>query len=721
MKSIRYLIALVFLFVIACNAVQPETVPPDTSDNEPLSVPASLNHHHPLPSPANQPPLRLEPVKVDNPLIAQPAPFRAKLGFRTQAVCNTALQPIVGDTNVKLKLLLVTATSDESGYEAMKTFLERIGVPFDTLVASTTDLCASQLQDASGLGSYQGVILTTNNLAFYDGTNWASAFSATEWQLLSDYERVYKARQVTLYTFPDGSNTGLVYTGYADTTTTPLNVTLTAAGKSVFSSLNPNVSIKIQYAWTYLASAIEGAVPLITTSTGGVIAATRVAPDGRENLAITTAHSTFMMHSLLMNYGIIRWVTRGVFLGDRKHYFSAQVDDYFIPNDVWDMATNTNKFEFKVRATDIVRLKSWQDKLRTTYPSFSSFTTDIAFNGMGYVPSAPRYCSAIIPSNVDGLSAITKCLGSSFRWINHTFTHIYIDNATTETELRTEISGNINVATGSNGLALTAAQFSPAALVTGNHSGLGYLDEATPPNNQGKSRSNVGLVSAAQALGITWLAGNISAPTTTPICTASADDCNQNNPTPNTGVKFPTNLPANNILIQPRFPVNIFYNVTTPAELVDEYNHLYRSYWGRDLTYAEILDFESDQVMAHILSYSVNPHFLHQTNLRFSGSPVSSLYTDFVTRVAQKYAAAVNVPVVNPSMAAIGAVLTARAAYNASGASAVWNRTTGMVTVSATNASASVPLTNPVQGTAYGADKSFTMSAGSSVNVGNGI
>ena len=721
MKSFRYVTALIFLFVIACNAVQPETVIPDASDTEQLSVPASLNHHHPIPSPENQPPLRLEPTKVDNPLIAQPAPFRAKLGLRTQAVCDTALQPIVGDTNIQLKLLLITATADESGYEAMKAFLSRIGVPFDTLVASTTDLCTPQLQNAAGLGNYQGVILTTNNLAFYDGTNWASAFSATEWRLLSDYERVYKARQVTLYTFPDGSNTGLVYTSYADTTSIPLNVTLTAAGKSVFASLNPNVNIKIQYAWTYLANAIEGAVPLITTSDGGVIAATRVAADGRENLAITTAHNTFMMHSLLLNYDIIRWVTRGVFLGDRKHYFSAQVDDYFIPNDVWDIATKTNKFEFRARATDIVRLKSWQDRLRTTYPSFSSFTTDIAFNGMGYVSSAPRYCSAIIPSSVDGLSAITKCLGSSFRWINHTFTHIYIDNSTTEGELKTEIGDNIKVATGPGGLSLTPSQFSVAALVTGNHSGLGYLDEVTPPNNQGKSRSNTGLIGAAKALGVTWLAGNVSAPTTAPICSSTADDCNQDNPSPNTGVKFPASLQANSILIQPRFPVNIFYNVTTRSELLDEYNHLYRSYWGRDLTYTEILDFESDQVMAHILSYSVNPHFFHQTNLRFSGNPVSSLYSDFVTRVAQKYAAALNVPVINPSMGTIGAVLTAREAYNASGASAIWNRTTGVVTVSATNPSASIPLTNPVQGTTYGADKTFTASAGSSVIVGNGI
>lgn len=723
MKLTRGLAIAAFLLAIGCNTAPQTVTTPDTDGLQPMS--AHPRRLHPMPGPSNLPPPEVKPGRVDDPRIAQPAPHKPKhtRGLRAQAVCTPVLPgvPQGTDTQVQLKLLLVTAAADETGFDAMKTFLGRIGVPFDTLVASVDTLCAETLENPSGIGSYQGIILTTNNLAYFDGTSWASAFSPQEWQLLADYERTYRARQVTLYTFPDGTNTGLTYTGYADTTSMPLNVSLTTAGQSVFNALNPTATIKIQYAWTYLAQATDGAVPLITTSTGQVIAATHTASDGRENLATTTAHNPYLMHSLLMNYGIIRWVTRGVFLGERRQYFSAQVDDYFIPDDVWDPVTHTNQYEFRIRASDVLNLRNWQTALRVKYPVFSSYTTDIAFNGDGFSRNSPRYCALPVPNTVDALSAITMCYHSSFRWISHTFSHIYIDNTTSQNEIDFEISENIKVATGVGGLGLSAAEFSPAALITGNHSGLGYLDEAIPPNNQGKSHANPGLVNAAKANGVGWLAGNISAPTVPPVCTSTADDCNQNNPSPNVGVLFPSNLPLNSILIQPRFPVNVFYNVTTPAQEVDEYNTLYRNYWGRNLTYQEIIDFESDQVMTHILSYSVDPHYFHQTNFRFSGNPSSCLYCDLVSRVAQKYAAAMSVPIVNPSMNDIGVRLVARAAYNASGASGVWNRTTGVVSISATNPASSIPLTNPVQGEIYGADKTVRLTGGSNLNVGNGI
>ena len=152
-------------------------------------------------------------------------------------------------------------------------------------------------------------------------------------------------------------------------------------------------------------------------------------------------------------------------------------------------------------------------------------------------------------------------------------------------DVNTQIASNIAVATGIGGLRLSAKEFDPSVLITGNHSGLGYFDEVLPLVNAGKSHASVNLILGAQALGIRLMVSNVSAPTTLPICTSTPDDCNQNNPSPNQGLRFPANLPANDILLEPRFPINIFYNVTTPVELVDEYNTIYRSYWGRDLSF----------------------------------------------------------------------------------------------------------------------------------------
>ena len=702
------------LTLAAC-ATQPST-DLETPMDEAYTI-GKLTGNHPLPSamPIETPDAA---AQTDGLKVASLAKVRA--GLRSQAFRPMAV-PAGVDVRVRLKVLLVTATASESGFEAMQVFLKRVGVPFDTLVASTQDLTAATLESEPGLGNYQGIILTTNNLGYTDSTGaWVSAFTQAEWDLLAEYERSYRVRQATLYTYPDApwGVSGLEYTGYADTNNTVLNTTLTVAGRSVFSELNPTVTVPIRYAWTYLGRAVGNAVPLLTTATGGVIVATNTTTDGRENIAVTAPHNTYLTHSLMLNYGLIRWVTKGVFLGDRRMYFAAHADDYFIDNDVWDPATKTNRFLFRLRATDVRNTITWQTRLRQQNPLWNTFVTDMAFNGDGYIPNLPQICDPNAAST-DKLSAYTKCARTSFRWINHTFTHIYIDDTTTKAEMDAEIGDNITAA---NNFGVNASIFDPKVLVTGNHSGLGYLDEATPPNNRGKSRSSVPFIQSAVGLGLTDLASNSSAPTTAPICTSTVADCNQNNPSPNQGLWLPANLPANNILLQPRFPTNLFYNVTRSTEWVSEYNTIYRSYWGRDLTYDEIMNFEVDQAFNRLMTFSVNPTFFHQSNMRqFAiGTVQTCLMCDFIDRLAKKYSSTFSVPVVNPSMTSVGSVLRNRAAFDAAQPSAILNKTAGTLTVSA-NSSAALPLTVPVShpntGSVYGPDKSLSVTNGTTLPI----
>ena len=66
-------------------------------------------------------------------------------------------------------------------------------------------------------------------------------------------------------------------------------------------------------------------------------------------------------------------------------------------------------------------------------------------------------------------------------------------------------------------------------------------------------------------------------------------------------------------------------------------------------------------------------------------------------------------------MADIGKRLLARAAYDNAGASAIWNKTTGALTVNASNLGAIIPLTNPVQGTQYGVDRVLNAVSGTTI------
>jgi hypothetical protein len=715
MKIYGYLSIALLIVVIGCGNQTPSTPADDAvTDTEPAIQTGNSSNRLPLPNLDNLPEPQVQTAAIDDPSIARAAPVNPTRAAKTRGLVSPRGVPSGTETRVKLKLLLITATDTETGFDAMKTFMTRIGVPFEVLVASQNILTSDRLEAEPGLANYSGVILTTNNLAYFDGTTWLSAFDPVEWQILYDFERDYKIRQVTMYAYPDGVNTGLNYSGYADTSSTPLNVSLTAQGRQIFSDLKPDINIGIRQAYTYLAQVTDGAIPLLQTATGSVVAALHTSIDGREGLALTTAHNQYLTHSLLLQYSLIRWVSRGVFLGEQKMYFAAHSDDYFLDNDVWNPSTHANGGIFRLRANDVISLVIWQQFFRFTNPLFNSFTIDHAFNGEGYQVNSRTNCFPIGSSTTDALSAATHCYHSAFRWINHTFGHLSFDDSTSLAQVNSQISQNLSVATGLGGLRLSAREFDPSVLVTGNHSGLGYFDEVLPLVNAGKSRASANLVAGAQALGIRVLASNTSAPTTPPICISTTEDCSQNNPSPNQGLRFPSNLPSNDILLEPRFPINIFYNTTTPVELTDEYNTIYRGYWGRDLSFQEIMDYESDVVISHILSGSVNPHFVHQSNLRNYGNG-NCLLCVLMKNVASKYAKLKTLPVVNLSMADIARRLLARTAFDNAVASAIWNKTTGVLTLSANNPGAIIALTNPVQGTQYGPDRVLNAVSGTSI------
>jgi hypothetical protein len=754
-KSLKYLLGTLLLCASFIGCQSTDQTPID--ENTGLLPTSSKPSQHPLPSVSNQPAPKLEVGSVDAAQAGSNVKVEAFHSTRVSTRFAPGLAP-----KVKLKLLVVAATSDETTLEAITAFLKQIGTPFDTLIASTTDLTEALLETDAGVGNYNGILLTTANLAWNNPTvGFESAFTATEWNTLRSYEALYKAREVNLYSFPDGidsqnpGNTGMIYTGAVDTTLTALNAQLTSKGQQIFPFLQPNINIPIKYAYTYTANVtgnttvvasgptiivVGTSVPVLTTSSG-VVAALHTF-GGREVLSLTMAHNPFLTHSVLLSYGLIRWVSRGVFLGEKQMYFSAHVDDVFIPNDVWNPATNANSttVEFRLRPNDLVNTVNWQTNFRVAHNKFSSFKLDFLFNGLpfntdlpggGFDTTAPNTCGRV-PTGKDPFTSKAKCYKSSFRWMNHTKTHIYIDSpatlpvpATTQqadlTLISSEIGFNINIAKSASGLNLIGNEFDSSSLVIGNHSGLGYMDEAVPPRNYGKSHANPALILAAQQNGIQFLGANTSAPTTAPVCTSTAADCNQNNPSANTGVWLDAaTLPVNNIMLVPRFPVNIFYNTGTPTQLVSEYNHLYRTFWGRDFTIDEILEQEANTAIDHILTGSFNPHYFHQTNLQFYTPGTTSLLTSFIDKVAQKYEAWINLPIKNLSMTDLGLKMKARLAYDNAAAGGVWDRAAGTVTISGAS-NVNIPLTNPAFGTAYGSDFVRYTQAGNIVTVGQGI
>ena len=160
----------------------------------------------------------------------------------------------VTSATLDAKLLIISADGTEPVLGSIRQAADYEGIPYTLYVASKTPggFTPTLLSDGDVHAYYQGIVLTTGTLAYFDGTSWTSAFSTSEWQTLWDYQAKYQVRTAIAYAYPTadlgyGPATGM------DATTAPISARLTSTGQSVFSYVNATNPITIIKAWTYLA------------------------------------------------------------------------------------------------------------------------------------------------------------------------------------------------------------------------------------------------------------------------------------------------------------------------------------------------------------------------------------------------------------------------------------------------------------------------------------
>lgn len=514
-------------------------------------------------------------------------------------------------TSVDAKVLVVAGDGNEADLPLITQTLDYLGTPYTLWVAADHPggLTASMLSNADH-GYYQAVMLTTGGLSIDRNGQWASALSDAEWQALWQYEAAFGVRQVTWYTYPT-PDYGFGAATAQSTDATPLVCTLTDAGRKTFGYLNPDAQIAISHAYTYLAKPTAGTVPLLTDAAGDAIAAVHTSADGRENLALTCDGNNFLVHSEALAYGVVNWATRGLFLGERQVYLDPETDDVFIDDDLYTGGT------YRITGDDLKALDRWQKGIQKD-PLLHGFAVTLPFNGQGTEKGA---------YTPDTLTPAAKKLQGDFKWLNHTYTHLNLD-AASYADTQQELTQNDQVAK-----KMHFKRFATDDMVCPDVSGL----------------KNPQAMQAAYDVGIRFLVSD----------TSYAD---QDNPSPNAGIP---NVCVPGILEVPRRPTNLFYNVTTPDQWVAEYNALYRSYWGRDLSYAEILDKESDVfIWRYLLRGEVDPWMFHQSNLRaYDGT--HSLLGDLLDETFKKYEALYTLPIQSPRLDELGQLMAARMAYNA--------------------------------------------------------
>ena len=637
----------------------------------------------------------------------------AMLGAAALAAVTAALAGAAGappahtGLRVDLRVLLLADDAGDGNIQAWEDNLSREGVPFD-LVTGATPLTAATFANGDE-AKYEAVIVSGANGT--DPAGVPSQFSAAEFALLHAFEQRFGVRELDVNAYP-GPPLGLNFptsTGTLDGET----ANLTAAGLAQFPSLKgpvPFEDLSPTVSETFGASATpcDGvAVPTCNATSfetllqgpgGGSLLGIAQTKDNREEMVSTFSANQFQLHDGLLRHGELGWVTRGIYLGMDRSYLTVDVDDVFLPDDKWDPTTKTTpedtapgQQDLRMTPGDVSTLVAWQNANGTKL--------NMLFNGGGVGDAQDAN------GGVDPLFNAFMASKAQLRWVSHTFSHLNLDAPTTQAQIESEITQNNHFAA-SNAL----PGYDRAELVTGEHSGIGTSNPLTP--------ANPAMAPALDDTGVT---------------SVGADNSRE------IGQRA-----VGGALTLPRYPMNVFYNVSTWADQLDEYDWLYlakdaapagrgnctntttTTCFTAPVTQAQFIDREAAGVLRHMMGNDPRPHYAHQSNLLSEsanpnvGNRGDGILYAVLGAALSRYRSYFKTPFLQPTHTALTQELARQLAW--AGAVAAGQVSgyvqDGKVTISA-SAAAGVPVTGTTVGDVYGGQRSgwLALTAGQTVTL----
>ncbi len=572
------------------------------------------------------------------------------------------------NNRLDMKLLVITNGRSEADLPAITGTLDYLHTPYAVFDVTTGPVTQAMLYSACH-AFYNGVIV-----AFLDGSA-SPPFAGSD--SLATFESTFGIRQVNWYVYPSPALGFNWPTGSQEGD----SGTFSAASASIFPYVNQSNPLAIDpNAYVFLATGLDG-TPLLTDPSGNALALLEQFTDGRQYLSLTFDSNAYMTHNLVLSYGLVNWVTKGLFVGEKHIYFTAQEDDWGIDDHQWLATTpcgtpsdDDSLPQLRIHAADADAFVAWQTSRRAD-PIFAGFKLYNAFNGYGFTSDA-------YPN--DDLTPWTANPTNSgqFGWINHTFNHTNMDGNSYATDA-SEITQNIGMAA-----TMGFADFSPASMVTPDISGL---NDAT-------------FLQAAFDNGVRYLVSDTSQP-------------NTNNNGPGPGFNLPiVNSIQPSITEIPRRANNLFFNAGDPAGWVQEYRCIYAGQAPYDtFDYQQILDNIAQSFVALMLRGDADPEMFHQTNLAaYDG--VHSLLGDLLDNTFSQYESFFNLPVRTLDQAQLGTfMLNNQAVHDSAVVSTINNGISRTITISVQH-----PATIPVTGLSTQGAETYGGQSISHLNLGAG-
>lgn len=605
------------------------------------------------------------------------------MGLRPQRDLLQAATP----KRVVQRVLVIRQSDGQAAFNAAKNSLDRIGIPY-LAVGPTTIPELFHNEAGTNVCNFNSVLFTLGGIV----TNEA------ERQRIVDFELACGAREAVWYTWPT-PDLGLQYIDGTASTSYTATVDNSTAARAFFSRVKPTAKLTVNGAYTYPTTVLDAQTTPLLRNDKGVILALHKTTDGREVLVSTVDSNPYLTHAIAIEYDMLRWLTKGMFVGKKRAYLSAQIDDIFLDNFMWNPTLNTTVEDedsaaartFRISGPDMTDFVAWQTAFQASLPSGSSFITEMAFNGAGAT------------STTDKLVVASRNAGNKLSWLNHTWDHENLD-AATRSFTSNEVKRNCKRATD-----LHLAGFTCAELVTPDMSGLANVNAV------------LGMIDA----GVKWVVSDTSH-TVQAFPSAPGD-----NPSFNVG-RY--NSLDKRLYLIPRHPTSVFYNVETPDLHTDEYRFIYDQFWADNgfsgtIDYSFVQDKATEFSFLYLLQGDIDPLMFHQANLHNYAKATGgnhSLYGDFIEKTVAKYLAISPTPIISLSQDAIGAAMIEREKLDKCGLTATINEAaTGARTLTLRAvAGCTVPLTG-LDKAAYGKVETYngekttsvTLAAGQTVTI----
>jgi Bacterial Ig-like domain (group 2)/Abnormal spindle-like microcephaly-assoc'd, ASPM-SPD-2-Hydin len=668
-----------------------------------------------------------------------------------------SLPMICPTPTIDMKLLVVTNGQTEADFPAIKQILDYVGTPYTVfdMSVNTGGITADMLSDGSCHGYYQGVIFAFGNYIY----------TLPGMSTLTSYEQLFKIRQVNWFLYP-GTDFGFNTYNNSVSSGTSYNASFTPAAAQVFSYANTNTPLTISNAFIYLATPNDGSVtaipdgatitPLLVDGSGNALSAIYDFGDGRQYLSQTFDSNQYLTHDLVLAYGLMNWVTKGVFLGEYHVYASASVDDFFISDAEWIPGTScTNPIThdrtasddpslptYRLHAADMAALSNWQNKLNQD-PLLSNFKLSLAFNGVGTAGNTDWTGVSAPGVANDDLVSDLQSYQQYFHWLSHTYDHPEtLDGLCKSTGSGTGCGDAANIAEGYGGIdyidleVLTnlwvAGQTTEATGIAGianldfdqADAGLAQLS-FTDYDAHGMITPGVTGLDDANVTQYLYQDGVFNVVSDTSV-TPTATNNNGPNPSPNVGI---VNIYAP-IYEVPRHANDIFYNVANWNDDAAEFHCLYGPAGTNQSPYnnyngAQILDYVSSSFVNNMLLGDMDPQMFHQPNLgAYDGT--HSLISDTYDMTFSKYEAVYKLPVLSPTQSQTAQLMQERNNYNLSQVTASYvggsNPTINIsIPAGSTVSAATIPVTglNSTGAEVYGASSisHITVNNGQTVTV----